>query len=152
MNLTGKNQEKMYFIIYIVILISIASLSFKIYLILDETLKEQKESAYIINLSGRQRMLSQLIIVNAFSYQNNPSEKNSSTLKNTINEMRKSHQFLISQTSLPTSIKSLYFQPTHLDRKLTHYLSLAEQKLNVSEKTHTLNSLKDTSILFKLER
>jgi diguanylate cyclase (GGDEF)-like protein len=60
--------------------------------------------------------------------------------------MGKSHQFLISQPSLSTPIKSLYFQPTHLDKKVTRYLSLAEQKLNISEKTHTLNSLKDMSI------
>jgi two-component system cell cycle response regulator len=146
MGLAGKYQEKMYFITYIVILISVASLSFKIYLILDEALKQQKKSAYIINLSGRQRMLSQLIVVNVLSHQKNPSAKNASLLEISIIEMRESHQLLINQPSLSIPVKSLYFQPAYLDKKVIHYLSLAEQNLNNSDDVHILNLLKDMSV------
>ena len=146
MKLAGKHQDRKHFIIYAIIFTSITFLSFKIYLILEEALQEQKESAYIINLSGRQRMLSQLIIVNATSYQQSPSQMNAASLEKSIVDMRTAHQFLVSQPSHSRAIERLYFQPTNVDAKVNRYLSLAEINLANSKNIAALHSMKKMSV------
>jgi len=146
MGLTLEHQQKTHFIIYSIILIAIALLSIKIFFILEKTLSAQKEAAYIINISGRQRMLSQLIIVNALEHQKKPTIYSANALEESINEMQASHLLLINQPTIAKTIKNLYFQPNHIDKKLTRYLSLSRKVLENSNDEVSFNSLKEMSL------
>ncbi len=100
---------------YILALTIIAMLSTLAYINLDRLISNQSQDGEMINVSGRQRMLSQKIALYAIYY------KTKSLYKN-IKLMEHSHELLISR-DMSDKLKQLYFQgPIYLDKKVKKYL------------------------------
>ncbi len=115
---------------YIFALSLIAILSYLAYNNLTTLLNKQKNDSAIINISGKQRMLSQKIALYAIYYKTNK-------LKAHTDMMEESHEFLLSQ-EMSESIHNIYFgAPYYLDREIDLYLKNA----NVFAKTRSGNSL-----------
>lgn len=134
MHLTVEHKKRKYLLIYGTILAIITFLSLKIYFILDKALKEQKHSAYIINLSGRQRMLSQLIVIDAANYRTLSSEEHANALETSITEMEKAHIFLTTQENMSKETENYYFSPLHIDADVKKYLNLSKEILAEHDK------------------
>jgi diguanylate cyclase (GGDEF)-like protein len=152
--LAQEQQQNKPIIFYGLILLFIAIISFVIYLTLKRELAEQKVSAYIINLSGRQRMLSQFIAVNALEYKKYSSVDKAKILKKSIAEMREAHHFLINLPHISTELQSLYYEPINTHIRLNSYLALAESivtKNNNDEDLKTLLKRRHT-LLASLEK
>ncbi len=110
--------KKYLFALSLIAIFSILGYSNLTYLI-----SSQADDAELINISGKQRMLSQKISLFAISYK----EKR---LKATIDLMDKSHKKLL---SIPMSkkIRELYFsEPSMLDEKVKEYIKRANSFVN----------------------
>ena len=108
---------------YIFALALIAILSTLGYLNLTHLIKSQTKDAELINVSGRQRMLSQEIPLFALSYKEN-------SFKKAISLMEKSHNDLISR-KMSKELHDIYFsKPVMLDAKVKEYIARANSFLN----------------------
>ncbi len=137
-----KRNSKLLFI-YALKLVIIAAISFAIFLTLEKDVKLQQEYAYIINISGRQRMLSQYIAIAMKEYREAPSESNAKLLEKAIIDMRSTQQFLLSHSELSPVLKSMYFEPKLIAEKVDTYLSVAEKLLK------TKNFSEDSLVILK---
>jgi len=100
---------------YILALSIIALLSTLAYFNLDHLISSQYSSGKLINISGRQRMLSQQISLHAIYYKTKNLQKN-------IDLMEKNHNELLSYP-MPPELKKIYFEkPIMLDQKVKKYL------------------------------
>jgi diguanylate cyclase (GGDEF)-like protein len=122
---------------YVLALAVIAGLSIGSHLLADKIVAKQEETARIVNLSGRQRMLSQRIAELSLELgQTAAGDERSeieSRLSQAIKQMDKSHAALtLGSAELgiePTgsrAVAAIYDEePHHLNRRVTDYLSLA---------------------------
>jgi len=126
---------------YILVLAILSALSIGAYLILDRVVTENEDSAALINISGRQRMLSQRITLLAETVTLNLSENEGvderrkllDSLNESIALMASSHEALIKGNigmGLPAvmsaELQSLYFGPKgNLDREIGTFLNQA---------------------------
>jgi PAS domain S-box-containing protein len=93
----------------------IAILSTLAYINLDNLISSQYSSGKLINISGRQRMLSQQISLHAIYYK-------TKNLKKNIDLMEKNHKELLSYP-MTKELKKTYFEdPIKLDEKVKKYL------------------------------
>jgi signal transduction histidine kinase len=121
---------------YIFALSIIALLAILAYINLSNHIEKQANYGKIINLSGKQRMLTQKIALHSIYYKTKKLEKSLYIMKN-------SHEYLI---SLPMSKKlhNIYFaEPVSLDKRVKQYLKHANDfKTNRSGKslTYILNN------------
>jgi len=104
----------------------------------------------IINISGRQRMLSQKLVIDAKIYllfQNKESQKK---LSDTIKLMEDSHNFLINK-KLSKQLEKIYFS-SNLDLDITSYITKFKLLID-SKEQKLLNQLREESgkILLKLD-
>jgi diguanylate cyclase (GGDEF)-like protein len=146
------NQNKK-FIIHCLTLLFIALTLCGIFLVLHKEVQQQKEAAYTINISGRQRMLSQFIAIAASEYKNSPSQANADILITAIADMRKAHDYLI-ELPMSANMHSLYYSPTDVDIRLKHYLSIAQQVMvptNAAQASKELSNLR-LDLLASLEK
>ena len=107
---------------YILALLLIALLATLGFANLNSLINLQFNDSKIINLSGKQRMLSQKIYNTIITFKIKELQTN-------IKRMADSHKYL---TSLPMSneIKEIYFnKPTQLDKKVKEYISIAKKRL-----------------------
>ena len=74
----------------------------------------------LINISGRQRMLSQKLIIDAKNYIIKPNQNNKKIFQNSITIMEKSHIYLLN-TTLSIKLKKIYFDEK-LDEEIKNYL------------------------------
>ena len=123
----------------------LAILSLASYSILKENIRAQKSSAAIVNVSGRQRMLSQRIALLSLRLINaeggSEREKLRQELKGIAELMEKSHNALINgepAMNLPgkpsSEVKAMYFSsPLFLDRQVRRYLSQARSLISDSD-------------------
>ena len=100
---------------YILALSIIAMLSTLAYFNLDNLISSQYSSGKLINISARQRMLSQQISLHAIYYK-------TKNLKKNMELMEKNHNELLSYP-MPKKLKKIYFEkPIMLDEKVKKYL------------------------------
>ena len=120
---------------YIVALAVIAGLSLASHVMLDRALGEQRGSANLINLSGRQRMLSQRVASFAAQYAlgNRAARKD---LTATIDTLERNHRTLLARTArghpgtaaLDPELDALYFRSDRpLDAEVRAYVANARR-------------------------
>ncbi len=135
----------------LVFLVSLSSL-----LIIKHILKQQEGYAAVINISGRQRMLSQQIALLAHEIVTEGEQEGKENLKgqigSSISLMRESHQHLISGkeedntgVALSAALFQMYFHPPlEVDRLVGEYLAAIEAIIAVPV---TEESLRELSVL-----
>ncbi len=100
---------------YILALSLIASFSILAFINLTQIISSQANDGEVINLSGRQRMLSQKIALFAINYK-------TKELEETINLMENSHNKLM-KLAMSEKVKSVYFQePIMLNERVKKYI------------------------------
>jgi len=127
---------------YLFALSLIAAFSTLAYFNLSELINSQANDGKIINISGRQRMLSQQIALFAIHYK-------TKALNETVELMEKSHNELI---SLPMSenIKKIYFsKPIMLDEQLKRYISNAKRFIETRDGRSLTYILKNSQTILK---
>jgi len=130
---------------YLLGVLIIAFLSTTGYFTLQSALSDSDSTAYIVNLSGRQRMLSQHIALDAYriyeSRLNNgaPSEALVAQMKQNINDMETANLKLSSgllsenwTVDLSNTTREMYFGEMKLYTRVDVYLKMAKQLLNSS--------------------
>ncbi len=100
---------------YIFALSLIAAFSILAYFNLSQLINSQANDGEIINMSGRQRMLSQKIALFAINYK-------TKNLKETVDLMEDSHNNLLSREMSDTLKKVYYNEPIQLDKKVKAYI------------------------------
>jgi diguanylate cyclase (GGDEF)-like protein len=120
---------------YAVALCLIAILSGSVHLLLDRVIVENGDSASVINVAGRQRMLSQRIGLYSVLYSQNPTDETRAPLEDAIALMEASHKSLLfgnealglSGTMTPQS-RALYTEaPWFLDERTRTFLTAARK-------------------------
>lgn len=134
--------------VYSVVFISLSLWMIYAYLTTTEIIKSQKKYAHIINVSGKQRMLSQKTTLIAKRYY----ETKDPLLKSHLNElyhlMKNDHNEIISKYLTSNKIKNIYFDdPVNLDDNIQLYFSQIEQFMTKMD-MQILSTLEITS--FKL--
>ncbi len=110
--------------IYIIVFASLATWSFFAYFTMSAQINSQKNYAKIINLSGKQRMLSQKTTLIAKRFYESKDQKLKIHLKELIDLMRKDHTFIIKNLKSHES-KTIYFkEPINLNKLVKNYLEL----------------------------
>ncbi len=123
---------------YIPALLIIALFSVLGFINVKDIISSIRNEGKIINTSGRQRMLSQKLILLVHSYLNNPNNNTKNQVLENIKTMENGHHYLI-QNSDKGLIEALYFN-NNLDFDLKNYLNKAKQILET-------NNFEDLSIL-----
>jgi len=134
-------------IIYTVIFISLASWSFFGYITMSTLIEKQKVYAKIINLSGKQRMLSQKTTLMAKRFFETKDENLRVHLNELIILMEKEHTFIINNLTSKESRKIYYDKPYDLNEKVKSYILMLKEFNNYTQKD-TLNKIQEYS--FKL--
>ena len=128
---------------YILALFLIACLTILGSINLHYLIDLQTNDSKAINLSGKQRMLSQLI-------HNSVLTSNIKKLQKNIKEMEQTHTYL---TTLPMAdnIKKIYYnQPLQLDNKVKQYISTAKKIKENRSDSNSIYVIKHSSELLKL--
>jgi len=136
---------------YIPALTLIALISTLVYINVNEIMLSITNDGKLINVSGRQRMLSLKLVIEAKNYLQNPSETTKQNLQQTIKTMRDSHSLLI-RLGLSEQLKKIYFEEK-LDYQIQSYLNIFEQILEKQDKALLDKLLNESqNILVKLDR
>lgn len=125
-------------IAYIFALSLIAALSMNAHYILDKVISVQSNAATVINICGRQRMLSQRIGMLSCHYSINPSSYNKKSLSEAITLMESSHIALTkgdANLNLPSQISPkvheiYYGKKYNLDHEVKEYINHSKQFLD----------------------
>lgn len=138
---------------YIFALSMIAVLSMSTHVILDKVITVQSSAATVINISGRQRMLSQRIGMLSCHYSINPNSYNKESLSAAIALMEKSHLALTKgdkSLNLPSkilpSVNEIYYgKKYNLDHEVKEYITLSKQFLSQPQNKNVLIQIMDKS-------
>lgn len=113
-------------------LLAIAILSSATVLLIQSFLSIQQSDARVINIAGKQRMLSQKIAWHANTIQQNSSSEHRQSLKQAMQDFQYGHFFLIAKNDLgeylylDEDLINFYFSaPTNLAQQSERYLSAA---------------------------
>ena len=130
--------------IYVLIFITLALWSIFAYNTITNLINSQKIYAEIINLSGKQRMLSQktTLIAKRFIEENSPELK--AHFKELIELMQKDHNYIVSNLTSENIQNIYYSQPYNLDYEVKTYLSLLKEFYE-NEKSDILVKIQKTS-------
>ena len=114
---------------YVIALTAIAILSIASHFVLADTLRTNEGSAAVINLSGRQRMLSQRIVALALEVRHG-DESARAPLRTAISEFGTAHQKLVhlSNTADPViaaRLNDTYYGAIETDAQVQHFLEAA---------------------------
>lgn len=150
---------------YIIALLLIFAVALLKFLTLENLIGTQEDYAKVINVSGRQRMLSQRAAFFAVAYKSAQTENErvrfSGKLEDTINEFEESHKDLIEgdpDRGLPKlvheNILDVYYEQRHnLDQHVKEYVSAVREVLsseNAEEALTLISSLGPNGLLEKL--
>jgi len=127
---------------YIVALTLIATLSISAWFMVRSVIRAEKSSAPTVNISGRQRMLSQKIVAFALLCKSrNFNKRYKKILENTVDLMEKSHIALTKGSEklkiskqIPPKVYDIYFKkPYELDRKVKIYIHNARSFIKTNQ-------------------
>ena len=113
--------------VYLLALGLIAVLAIITHLLIDSIVKKQQETAHVVNMSGRQRMLSQRIAEMTLEASVYPNTRPAlePQLRTAIELMQTSHRMLVT-TTMDASQAAIYdAAPYHLNARVEIYLGLA---------------------------
>jgi diguanylate cyclase (GGDEF)-like protein len=122
---------------YLIALSFVALLSIAAHVLLEQVIAEQFSAATVVNISGRQRMLSQRIVMLAGEYDLSRSPLMGKLLNEAINLMERSHQGLMigdSAMGLPGNLspqsKAIFLTPPHqVDQQVRQHIAHARALL-----------------------
>lgn len=126
---------------YLVALMLIGSLITASFLALEQLIRDQESSAALVNISGRQRMISQRIAMLStaiiYSQDEQKLKKYKTSLKEAIALLNLSHQALVKGSvalNLPgilsDELKSIYFsEPENINKRVAEYIKHANNLL-----------------------
>lgn len=123
---------------YIPALMLIALFSTLVYVNVNDIMKSIKNDGMIINISGRQRMLSQKLILVGKGYLDNPDKNAKEILIDNIKLFEESHEYLI-KIGLSPALKKIYYEQK-LDKDIKEYI----------KKFYAFIESKDSAALTKL--
>ncbi len=127
---------------YIFALSLIALFSLAAYINLVTLIDSQSDDGKIINISGKQRMLSQKIALFALNYK-------TKDLEGTVKLMEESHNYLLS-LEMSSELKKIYFSsPVMLDEKVKEYIKRAKEILDRRDGRSLTYVLKNSQTLLK---
>ncbi len=127
---------------YVFALSLIAAFSMLAYFNLSTLINSQSHDGEIINMSGRQRMLSQKIALFAINYK-------SKKLEQTVSLMEKSHNHLLS-LDMSYNLKRIYFhEPMMLNEKVERYISSAKSFMEKRDGKSLTYILQNSQTLLK---
>ncbi|MCW8894676.1 ATP-binding protein [Sulfurimonas sp.] len=106
---------------YIPAMLLVAILSVFAYINVERIIDSIENDSSIINTSGRQRMLSQNLILLAIKYLDSPTQENRQTLEKNIKLMKDSHNYLLNKDK-NTRLKIIYDEKK-LSIKLNTFLN-----------------------------
>lgn len=129
---------------YLIALLLVASLATAAWLSLHLVITEQKSTAAIVNISGRQRMLSQRTVLFANLLATASVSERAAvrvTLEKTLQLLAHSHQGLTQgdpdlglPTTMSANVHALYFDfPIALDAEVNHFIQLVQRWLQLPE-------------------
>ena len=147
---------------YLIALSLIAILSTIAYSVLQKVLVESENTAYLVNISGKQRMLSQHLALDIYKLYNltyinkNSNESEISLIKNLLiknsKEMLNANEILSTGKSLnktiytlSNKINNIYFGDMNLAFKVKNYNKIVETALNSKNEKDFLDALTNIS-------
>ena len=115
-----------------------------------EIIKSNKEYAKIINISGKQRMLSQRLIILASNYHTSKLDYQKKEFLETLKDMESAHNFLLNEISTKR-LEEIYFKES-LDKNLKNYLLNFHNLIKNNNKKYLDNAIKNSkAILLQLD-
>lgn len=122
-------------IIYSIVFLTLTAWALFAFKTMVTLIEEQENYAKIINLSGKQRMLSQKTTLFAKRYYDSNKPFIKDHLKELIKVMKKEHEYI--SKNLPSKeTRAIYFNSSYnLDKKVKLYLSMLEDFLKTKDKT-----------------
>lgn len=110
--------------IYIIVFITLAGWSFFAYFTMTKMINSQEIYGKIINLSGKQRMLSQKTTLIAKRYFESKDILLKNHLKELIDLMKSDHEYIIKNLNSDATYKTYFDKPTNLHTKVQNYVGL----------------------------
>ncbi len=118
------------------------------HVLISNVVKSNKELARIINISGKQRMLSQRLIVLGQAYYENYNKIK--PFKKTLEEIQSAHKYLISKI-ITEQLNNIYFKQ-NLDKNLSKYLKHFQNLLTLHNPLFLKQAREDSlAILIQLD-
>jgi len=118
---------------YTIILVTLVFWAFFAYFTMNDIITSQKAYAKIINISGKQRMLSQKTAFLVHKVYETSDIEHFKNLKNLTNLMKKDHKYLIENLT-SKYMESLYFNKTEgIDYKVNNYFKLLDDFISNPE-------------------
>ena len=135
---------------YIPALTIIALFSAMAYKNVNDIMMSINDDGKIINISGRQRMLSQKLVIDAKNYLVLQSPESKKQLNKTIKLMEDSHRFLLNK-ELSKQLRDIYYSKG-LHKQITNYLTEFKELIDTKDQKR-LNYLRlhSNEILIKLD-
>lgn len=133
-------------IIYTIVFLTLAGWSFFAYFTMNKLINEQKVYAKIINLSGKQRMLSQKTTLIAKRYLETNNDSLKIHLRELIVLMKKDHSYIINNLTSENTHNIYFNNPYNLNRKVNLYISTLE-KFYESKSKDILSDIEEFSFI-----
>ncbi len=115
------------------------------------SISSNKEYGKIINISGKQRMLSQKLVILGMNYLAHKNSHSQKELEDAITEISNSHDYLLTK-SFTQELTDIYYIEK-LDSELKYYISNFERLLVTHDEAYLHNArLSSNMILAKLDR
>jgi PAS domain S-box-containing protein len=136
---------------YIPAIIILAIFIISSHILITDTINSNKELAKIINISGKQRMLSQRLIIVGQNYFNNQNSTTKTDLLKVLNEMKISHDYLLTKV-FTNKLCDIYFKKDGLDDSLKKYLAHFDNLLKAQKPIYLkIARAESKNILFQLD-
>lgn len=147
---------------YVLALLLIATVMLLTYTVLINQIKQNQNDAYIINISGMQRMLSQRIALFTREVQHAETREEAeiylNKMRKAVERMQSNHKELITgdfangyHRDLSTEVSEVYFGKNPLDQRVRNYTHLAERFIKTYDQ-EGWETLKETELTDKITK